>query len=296
MGQRVIIDANNNVRIIETGPIGPTGLAAAGAEVARVYLAIDPSIGPALEALGMPLPPEELLGFLVGFVTSPAPFTVDQSIAIIGVNAEIDGIYRGTSTGEPDVADEDHVDWEVMVKLGPLPSKVVISETRDTEEIVTVGRFTPGPWLYTKNQETGEWDYQILGGAGPTGAYLLDLRLGGAPIDFGSEFSGSGPTFNPPSAMFSEGSPPMPVGVDLSVLPDDRDTLVVLLPVGKTWLFPTAWPSESRGPWSLNIVFEEYAPSENLAMMGYYISELLSWGFFPTNVNVLVDYHTGWGG
>jgi hypothetical protein len=87
MGQRVYIDENNNARIIETGPIGPTGVSAdSKARIADIL------IPPSLD-----LTP---LGGIDTIVNEPTTVPSGLIVAIVGRGEEYDGLYRGTAIGE----------------------------------------------------------------------------------------------------------------------------------------------------------------------------------------------------
>lgn len=273
MGQRVIIDANNNVRIIETGPIGPTGLGGGDKETVVVSTFLDQEI-------------EIPEGYTIEDVLTLAnPTPLGALAAVIGFGA-LDGIYEGQSGSSDDPST-----YQPLTRRSGLPNGAIISDERSKSfsELPEAG-----PWLIIKDQVVGGWKAPVKIGGGSSGAYLLDLRDGVGEIP---EFpSGSGPFFVLPSSMFSNAYAPQIIGVDFSQLPDDKDTLVVLLSEGFWMMLPTGWPDESRGSWTLQVVFEDYDPDNNLVMMGIAMEDLMSWGFFPTNANVTVEYHTGWGG
>lgn len=283
MGQRVVIDANNNVRIIETGPIGPTGLAGSSNEVAYGHALIPSTM----------IVPDEAGGDLAALLQLPNPTRVGQTIYVAG-HGDAEGVWLGQTP-------VDAVDFSEALPMvrssASFPSDMLIFDELTTGDMFITGLTEHGPWMITKNDLTGVWNAPVKIGGGSSGAYLLDLRGETAlpyPPVVGSGSSGSGVSLG--SEIMGSGPPVQYFAVDFSELPDGIDTFVVLLRNGRWGLVPTGWPEHSRGPWTLNVAFENYNPEANLVEMGLTIEELMTWGFMPNNIDVVVEYHTSWGG
>lgn len=284
MGQRVVIDANNNVRIIETGPIGPTGLGGSDNEIAygHAYYPADLEVP---SVCGITL--DDLLH-------APNPTQEGQRVFVLG-HGSAEGVWLGhSSPSTPDSFDDD---VPLTKSSASIPTKMMIVDVIPGPNIWTSGELLPGPWMILKNAVTGEWNQPVKIGGGSSGTYLLDLRGETAlpyPPAVGSGSSGSG--LELPSEIIGSGLPIQYFGVDFSELPDDVDTFVVLLRNGRWGLVPTGWPETTRGSWTLNVAFESYNPEANLVEMGTTVEELTTWGFMPTDIDVVVEYHTTWGG
>ena len=286
MGQRVIVSQGKEVRIVEAGPPGPRGYPGQNAEgsgsggsssneVSNVNILIDAN---SVDDVG-------------NLIMAPTSYLIGVFLAIINAGT-MSGIYEGQA-----VESNGSTQPYPMVKRGPLPDKAIFSTLIGEEE---------GPWvtLYLSD----EWALPVLisggseapSGGASTGYHIIDLRAENyVPIPPGWSEDG-GPSgeviWEGFDQLYSDDSEPLQFFlVDFASLPEDKNTLIVILPQGRWVLAPTSWPEQDRGSWILNVVFDGTDYGSNLVNLGLTLDELLSWGFFPSNSDVTIEYHSTWG-
>lgn len=283
MPQQLVQIDSDALRVIEVGPIGPPGMRGLPGEDGS---GVDNEIA-IVEVFANQDYPN-----LASILTAPNPSPAGITLAAVGLSDELNGIYSGTSPASA----EDPSDWTPMVRLGDLPTKGIIARGHATSAETFPD---PGPFLvFPRN---GAWEFVPMGGGlgGAAGAQLVDLRYeAGLPYspswDMSSGIPSDAINHDEGAGDPEEGVPPvMYLAVDLSVLPDQIETLVLLLRPGRWSVVPTAWPPHTRGPWSISFVFDQ-ATDYNTVEMGTTTSEFAAWGFYPTPNNAVVNFHTSY--
>ncbi len=297
MPQQIIMTAGGELRVIETGPVGPPGPPGPGSDGSFQNSPINASDIMYTDIL---LDVSQFTGVIAPErFTGPAPIATTTTMAVVNGGVDFDGLYVGGTLLENLANDEL---WEPVIRVGVIEARALLSGYLLTD----FENLNPSGLHYTGRNSDGSWtpavhlDNDQSGGVAASGAFLLDLRLDSGSVDH--------PVWGnvPPEDYVSVVPMPDPdeVGeptsftyleVDFSVLPDNRDTLVVLLANQRWNIVPTAWPAHTRGPWAVCFQFES-AHSSNQLMMGTTQAELDTWGFMPTTVpNLTIGYHSGRG-
>jgi hypothetical protein len=305
MPQQIIMTAGGELRVIETGPPGPPGAPGSGtgnsnSAINLADIRYADSILDGSQVYEGEFDEEDFANTLA----SPLPFPTGLVMAVVNATPDIDGIYYGMS---PMLDIGDPESWQPAVRIENITTKAILagvlvtSFVSEATEGLCFARkdFTTVPHTWTVDQVSGEVGEPSTGVVA-SGAFLLDLRSVDAeltsPLWEDDEPPGDYVLIEPLQDLLDPGDPTFSfLPADFSVLPDNRDTLVVLMRNGRFNVVPTAWPSHERGPWSICFQFEDQLSTDQL-MMGVTQKELESWGFLPTTLaNVLVEYHSARG-
>lgn len=138
MPQKVLVDSNNVVRVLDVGPIGPTGLPG-GSDSVIVDVVISQHVDFAS------------IGGIEIMLANPNPSPVGFTLAVVG-RGEVDGVYVGGST-DP----EDPLTWVPPTKVGPLPTTVIYAQKALANQEAIMTGAVDGPWITTFSKTQDEW-------------------------------------------------------------------------------------------------------------------------------------------